>query len=167
MSTRPQQAAAIPFRRSGTSVAVCLITAASSRGWGIPKGTIERGRSPSQTALQEAWEEAGLRGRIIGQTLGCYEYEKSGVLRTVAVYLMEVEAAADDWQEKDLRRRRWVAPNDAARILRFHPAASLVKDACALLESGLLAHNEDSNSFAQRPSFTALVAKVFNRLFGS
>jgi len=130
MAPRPQQAAVIPFRRSGTSASVCLVTAAASRSWGIPKGTIERGSSPEETALQEAWEEAGLRGRIVGESLGTYEYEKAGVLLTVAVYLMEVEIEAKQWEEQDLRRRCWVPASDAARMLETHPAWSLVEQAC-------------------------------------
>jgi phosphohistidine phosphatase len=119
----------IPFRRNGHEVSLCLITAAASRSWGIPKGTIERGMSPEDTALQEAWEEAGLRGRIVGDSLGSYEYEKAGVLLTVAVYLMEVEVEAEQWDEQELRGRRWVLVRDAARLLETHPASSLVGEA--------------------------------------
>jgi len=130
MSPRPQQAAAVPFRRRGDSVSFCLITAAASQSWGIPKGTIERGRSPKETALQEAWEEAGLRGRILGEALGNYEYEKAGVLLTVEVYLMEVDIEMEQWEEQELRGRRWVPALDAAPMLETHPARSLVEEAC-------------------------------------
>ena len=128
----------IPFRRSANSnsVSLCLITSASSRSWGIPKGTIERGSSPEETALEEAWEEAGLRGRILGGSLGSYEYEKAGVLLTVAVYLMEVDIEAEQWEEQDLRRRRWVPARDAGRVLNAHPAWPLIENACKRL-SGL------------------------------
>jgi 8-oxo-dGTP pyrophosphatase MutT (NUDIX family) len=94
---------------------------------------IERGASPEDTALQEAWEEAGLRGRIVGESLGSYEYEKAGVLLTVAVYLMEVEIAAKQWEEQELRRRRWVSAPAATRILETHPARALVEKACKRL----------------------------------
>lgn len=133
MGPKPHQAAVIPFRRSGSSVSLCLITAATSRSWGIPKGTIERGKSPEQTALQEAWEEAGLRGRIVGESLGSYEYEKAGMLLRVAVYLMEVQIEAEHWEEKELRRRRWVSAAGAARVLKMHPGVSLVEKACRRL----------------------------------
>jgi 8-oxo-dGTP pyrophosphatase MutT (NUDIX family) len=129
MGPRPQQAAVIPFRRNRNAVSFCLITAAASRRWGIPKGMIERGMAPEDTALQEAWEEAGLRGRILGKSLGSYEYEKAGVLLTVAVYLMEVESEAGQWEEQALRRRRWVPGVDAARMLETHPARSLFEEA--------------------------------------
>jgi 8-oxo-dGTP pyrophosphatase MutT (NUDIX family) len=130
---RPQQAAAIPVRRNGDAISVCLITAATSQSWGIPKGTIERGMSPEETALEEAWEEAGLRGRILGESLGSYEYEKDGVLLTVAVYLMEVEIEAKHWDEQELRRRRWVTVPVAVRMLKVHPAGHLVEEACRRL----------------------------------
>jgi phosphohistidine phosphatase len=123
----------IPFRRSGDSVSLCLITAASSQSWGIPKGTIERGDSAEDTAMQEAWEEAGLRGRILGDSLGSYEYEKGGILLTVAVYLMEVEIEAERWEEQELRRRRWIPVGDAPRVLKTHPAWTLVEEACRRL----------------------------------
>jgi 8-oxo-dGTP pyrophosphatase MutT (NUDIX family) len=123
----------IPFRRTDEGISLCLITAATSRHWGIPKGTIERGASPEKTALQEAREEAGLRGRIVGESVGSYEYEKAGVLLTVAVYLMEVEAEEEHWEEQDVRRRRWVSAATAARMLEAHPASSLVAVACKRL----------------------------------
>jgi 8-oxo-dGTP pyrophosphatase MutT (NUDIX family) len=137
MGLTPHQAAAIPFRRRGDSVSLCLITAAASQKWGIPKGTIERGSSPKETALQEAWEEAGLRGRIRGEALGTYEYEKAGVLLTVEVYLMEVDIEVERWEEQDVRDRRWVPAFDAARMLETHPARSLVEEACNRLSSNL------------------------------
>lgn len=89
--------------------------------------------SPEETALEEAWEEAGLRGRILGDAVGSYEYEKDGILLTVAVYLMEVEIEARQWDEQELRRRRWVTAGAAVRMLRTHPAATLVEQACRRL----------------------------------
>jgi 8-oxo-dGTP pyrophosphatase MutT (NUDIX family) len=166
MALRPQQAAAVPFRRSGASASLCLITAATSQHWGIPKGTIERGSSAEETALQEAWEEAGLRGRIVGGSLGTYQYQKGGVLLTVAVYLMEVDTAEDHWDEQDIRRRRWVPTADAARILEFHPAVSLVKQACALVDSGTALSNGDRRP-RQPPTLLAVLGNVLNRLLGS
>ena len=114
-------------------MSLCLITAASSNHWSIPKGNIERGSSPEDTALEEAWEEAGLRGRIVGDALGHFEYRKFGSLLNVAVYVMEVESAAEHWDEEDIRRRRWVGPAEALRLLDGHPARPLVEEACRRL----------------------------------
>ena len=67
-----RQAAALPLRRGR----VCLITSRNGKRWVIPKGWIEPGQTAGETALQEAWEEAGLAGAIEGEPIGSYLYEK-------------------------------------------------------------------------------------------
>jgi 8-oxo-dGTP pyrophosphatase MutT (NUDIX family) len=121
-----QQASAIPFRRRGDALEFCLITSASGNRWGFPKGIIEGGDSPEATALNEAREEAGLHGRIIGEPLGTYRYQKWGTVLDVVVFLMEVDHVDDDWQESGLRERVWVNDEDAlSRIDRDELVAFL------------------------------------------
>lgn len=113
------QASAIPFRRRGEALEFCLITTASGNRWGFPKGIIEGDDSPAATALNEAREEAGLVGRIVGDPLGTYRYQKWGADLDVVVFLMEVETWDDDWQEAELRERIWVKVDEAeSRIER-------------------------------------------------
>ncbi len=79
---------------------MCLIRKRLSAGaWGIPKGTVDSGLTHTETALKEAWEEAGVRGRLVGDALGTYRYEKVGRPLTVMVYVMEVLEHHDDWDE--------------------------------------------------------------------
>jgi phosphohistidine phosphatase len=108
-----QQASVIPFRRSGDAVEFCLVTSISGRRWGFPKGIIEGNDTPQATALNEALEEAGLHGRIMGAPIGAYRYQKWGTDLDVVVYLMEVTKADSQWQEADLRERQWLSPDDA------------------------------------------------------
>lgn len=128
-----QQASAIPFRRRGDVIEFCLITSINGRRWGFPKGIIEAGDSPETTALQEALEEAGLHGQIVGEPLGTYRYQKWGTDLDVVVYLMEVTQADDAWQEGDLRERVWLLADEAiARLDRdelvatFHAAVDRI-----------------------------------------
>ena len=124
-----QQAAAIPFRVSGRKVEICLIRPKGSRNkWGIPKGFIERGDSARDAALKEAEEEAGLRGKLVGQSVGRYQYDKWGTTLEVTVYLMEVKAEQDDWHEADYRERHWKSLRDAARLLERHPVRPFLKN---------------------------------------
>jgi len=57
------QAAAIAIRGAGEKLQVCLIKKKDSRKWGIPKGIVDPGQTHGATALNGAWEEAGLKGR--------------------------------------------------------------------------------------------------------
>jgi len=116
----PQQAAVIPIRRaSGGEVQVCLIRRKDSVRWGIPKGYIERHGS-KQAALNEAGEEAGLRGRVVGESIGTYTYRK-GILRLrVIVFVMEVLDEEAAWREMRWRERRWCSLEEARVLLKRH-----------------------------------------------
>ena len=78
-------------------------TSSSRRRWVIPKGIIDPGQTAGETALQEAWEEAGLTGVLKPEPLGSFLYEKYGGTCHVTVFLMTVTDAAEDWPERALR----------------------------------------------------------------
>ena len=125
-----QQAAVIPFRGSGRKLEICLIRKkGSKKKWGIPKGFVDRGDSTKETALKEAGEEAGLKGRLIGDPVGSYEYRKWGTSLEVTVYLMEVKDEEEDWDEADFRERHWTSLQEAAELLERHPVHPLLKSA--------------------------------------
>ncbi len=100
-----RQAAALPIRRGR----ICLITSRNGRRWIIPKGWIEAGQTAGESALQEAWEEAGLTGALENEPIGSYLYEKEGRTYHVIVFIMNVTNVAQDWPERELRQRSWVS----------------------------------------------------------
>ena len=102
------QACAIPFRQCGERIEFCIITSLKKKRWIFPKGIVDPGETVQETALKEALEEAGLRGRIIGTPLGTYQDAKWGATLKVTVLLMEVANCEQHWHEADLRERRWV-----------------------------------------------------------
>lgn len=106
-------ACAIPYRIVGGRIEVCIVTTVRTRRWVFPKGYVEDGETEAEAALKEAWEEAGLVGRIAGQSVGSYERRKLGNVCRVACYLMKVEECQRAWRESRRRERRWV-PADAA-----------------------------------------------------
>jgi 8-oxo-dGTP pyrophosphatase MutT (NUDIX family) len=116
----PEQAAVIPIRRvSSGEVQVCLIRRKNSAQWGIPKGYIERNEL-RQAALDEASEEAGLRGRVVGESIGTYHYQKGFITLSVIVFVMEVLEEGTVWQEMRWRERRWYSLEEAAVLLKRH-----------------------------------------------
>src|SRR5476651_339494 len=109
-----RQAAAIPVYDGK----VCLVTSSSGRRWVIPKGIIEPGQTAGETALQEAWEEAGLSGVLHTEPVGSYLYDKYGGLCHVTVFLLQVTEEADDWPERLSRQRVWVPLEEIAERMR-------------------------------------------------
>jgi 8-oxo-dGTP pyrophosphatase MutT (NUDIX family) len=121
------QAAALPVRGGE----VCLVTSSNGKNWIFPKGMIDAGHSAEQAALQEAWEEAGLRGMLDPSPLGNYRYEKWGLLLEVTVYLMWVERVVEEWPEKSLRRRRWMSWDEARQRLNREEFRRFLQEAQA------------------------------------
>lgn len=130
------QASAVPYRFRDGQLEFCLITSSSRRKWAFPKGVIDKGESPAQTALKEAAEEAGLKGEICGKPLGKYQYSKYGRSLTVVVLLMRVRKAANRWDEADIRQRQWVAANEAVAIVERPRLRRILREAVKRLDQG-------------------------------
>ncbi len=116
-----QQVAVIAVRRGTAGLELCLTRRKDSRKWAIPKGFIDRGDTPEQAALNEALEEAGVLGELIGEPIGTYVYTKWNAPLTVLVYLMEVREEQEQWREMRIRERRWHSVQEAALLLASHP----------------------------------------------
>jgi hypothetical protein len=65
----------------------------------------------------------------VGEPVGSYEYRKWGTTLDVTVYLMEVQAQEDDWDEADVRERQWTSLDDAEEKLKQHPVQPLLDTA--------------------------------------
>ena len=113
-----QQSCAIPYRRSESGFEFCLITSIRSGRWGFPKGLIDPGETPEQTALKESHEEAGISGRIMNPPHGSYTDRKWGRSLHVTVYLMEVTHAEVLWLESHVRQRRFCSVSEAHALLK-------------------------------------------------
>lgn len=80
------------------------------------------GRKDHHAAAVEAFEEAGVKGRVRKKPLGSFAYEKrrgdAGVdLCRVMVYRLDVEKQLDAWPETGQRDRRWCSLNEAAALV--------------------------------------------------
>lgn len=135
MLRRPKrlQVGALCYRQKGAETLVLLITSRGTGRWIIPKGWPMRGKDAAGAALQEAWEEAGVRkGRITGAPLGSYAYEKeldTGLPLPVEtlVFPIEVTELRDKFPESGQRRRKWVSASKAANMVREPELQALLR----------------------------------------
>ncbi|MCA9283744.1 MAG: NUDIX hydrolase [Phycisphaerales bacterium] len=107
-------------------IEVALVTATSGGHWTVPKGNIEGVLTPAGAARCEAFEEAGLLGSI-GELIGDYRYRKRGKEREVMLFSMRVAIAVPVWPEMARRQRRWLAPVDAAELVRHAGLADCLR----------------------------------------
>lgn len=96
-----------------------LITSRDTGRWIVPKGWPMDGVSPHEAAAIEAFEEAGVRGRVFDQVLGMYSYEKAMDDDTVlpclvTLFPLKVQTLASDFPEVNERKRKWFTPRKAA-----------------------------------------------------
>ena len=126
------QYGAIPIRLTRKGKAeVLLVTSRGTRRWVIPKGWPIRKLSPADTAVREAFEEAGIKGRILrSKPIGRYRYRKSDQAElgkiTVQVFLMQVKRQVQEWPERAERKFRWVRPRRAATMVAERKLALLL-----------------------------------------
>ncbi len=105
-----------------------LITSRKSEQWIIPKGYVEKGLSPADSAAKEAYEEAGLIGVVHHQEAGNYRYRKFGKLFSVKVYPLFIETMLDEWDEMHLRSRKLVTPAEAVEMVGHVELRQIIAD---------------------------------------
>jgi 8-oxo-dGTP pyrophosphatase MutT (NUDIX family) len=91
------QVAAVCYRWHKGKILILLVQS-SGRRWIFPKGTIEEGETPSEAALREAHEEAGVSGAISPEPIAIFRHLKRdlkvrGLELRIGAYLLRVEQA--------------------------------------------------------------------------
>jgi 8-oxo-dGTP pyrophosphatase MutT (NUDIX family) len=129
------QFAALCYRVKNEKVQFCLVTSRRSGRWIVPKGWPMNGQTPMDAAATEAFEEAGVRGKIEPRPIGVFSYYKvhsKNELPCIAVvYPLKVKKVLRTWPEHKERNRKWLSRKKAAAIvddaelsqiiLRFQP----------------------------------------------
>ncbi|MBW4644016.1 MAG: NUDIX hydrolase [Goleter apudmare HA4340-LM2] len=113
-----QQSGVIPYRMQNGKIEVLLITTRDRQRWVIPKGGISNGMSPPESAAKEAWEEAGVIGRVNADEIGTYKYRKRGNTYKVKIYLLPVEIFSEDYPEASHRQRQWLELTTAIQQIK-------------------------------------------------
>ena len=122
---RPEgvQVAALCRRGAGADRRILLVTSRGRGRWILPKGWPIEGLDARGTALQEAWEEAGVKRAVAGgAAIGRFDYEKildggARMLVDTHVVALDVLEMADDFPEAESRERRWVRPGEAVAMV--------------------------------------------------
>jgi 8-oxo-dGTP pyrophosphatase MutT (NUDIX family) len=91
-----------------------------------------KGKKPAEVAKQEAYEEAGLRGEIVGKRpIGTYHYAKrlpqGTLLCELQVFLFRVKQQLKHWPEKRERELRWADAEEAANLVQEGGLSEIIR----------------------------------------
>ncbi len=130
-------AGGIVFRRSENKIEFLLVESSKNpKQWVLPKGHIEKGELPRDTAVREVHEETGVWARIhADEPVGVASFQEEDEPRvTVQFFLMEFMSRG--LKADAGRQHEWVSPGAAEeRLANFEETKALVHQAAAILQS--------------------------------
>src|SRR5580704_17015051 len=102
---------------------ILIVTTRQSRRWIVPKGWPIKRLTPSKSAAREAFEEAGVRGKIGARAIGNFRYNKTGQNGAdpdceVKIFPLLVRRQSATWPEHGQRVVQWVDPEKAISLIR-------------------------------------------------
>src|SRR5438132_319300 len=105
----------------------------------LPKGLLDPGEKPAQTALREVREETGLTGSILAKLTDIkYIYvrswgDKQRVFKIVSFYLLKYESGTiddiDSAMRVEVKRALWIPLEDAALKLAYRGERDVIRQA--------------------------------------
>ncbi len=107
--------------------------------WALPKGNLDAGERPEETALREVFEETGVRGHLV-EKLGDVKYtytrrDRARVFKIVSFYLFRAgRGRIGDIEERmrvEVDEARWLPLEDAPRLLSYGGEREMAKKARA------------------------------------
>jgi 8-oxo-dGTP pyrophosphatase MutT (NUDIX family) len=122
-----EQAAAVCYRVRGEEIEFLLVRTRGGGRWTFPKGSAEPGLTHAQAAALEAFEEAGVHGRIEEASFARYVRRERGGARKsaarsgkqkLAVYAHLCEVSRLSPPKESKRHRTWFSVEDTKRRLR-------------------------------------------------
>lgn len=127
------QFGALCYRVQDDRVQVLLISSRGTGRWIVPKGWPMDGETPAGAAATEAYEEAGVEGKISDTCLGIYTYTKTipkgdNLPIVVAVFPFKVKRLLKDFPEAGQRKRKWFSLKKAAAMISEPELVPLIRD---------------------------------------
>ena len=116
----------VRFVRGRPMLAAIRPQGKSAGMWALPKGNLEEGESPAETALREVWEETGVHGRIVeklGDVKYVYTWAGERVFKVVSFYLLRAGRGRigeiEERMRVEIAEARWLPLEEAPVLLAY------------------------------------------------
>ncbi len=108
--------------------------------WALPKGLIDQGETPAETALREGFEETGVHARIaakLGDVRYVYTWDGERVFKVVSFFLARARAgrigALPPGMEIEVAEARWLGLAEAPGLLAYKGEREMAVKAAEIL----------------------------------
>jgi 8-oxo-dGTP diphosphatase len=108
--------------------------------WALPKGLVDRGETPAETALREGFEETGVRGRLapkLGDVRYVYTWDGERVFKIVSFFLAHARrgriGVLPPGMEIEVAEARWLPLADGPALLAYKGEREMVATAVEML----------------------------------
>jgi 8-oxo-dGTP pyrophosphatase MutT (NUDIX family) len=126
----PTHAGGVVYRIVAGHPRFLLVTARRSpHAWVYPKGHIEDGETPEDTATREVEEESGVDATVV-ERIGDVRIHLRGEDQTIRYFLMQ---AIRSGSPREGRRRVWLPASDALQYLSFPETRTTLRKARKML----------------------------------
>jgi 8-oxo-dGTP diphosphatase len=127
------------YRINKGSIEVCLIAKKDMRVWALPRGRVEPGETPEQTAIREVREETGFTAKVSEKIdeINFHFYSKTDdklIHRLVHFYLMPWEGGELGPLDKEVDVAQWYPIDEAIRTLKYENEKEVLRKARRLLK---------------------------------
>ena len=134
----------VKVRGVGGCYEVALIRVLRARGgtaWALPKGWVEQGEEPEQTAVREVREETGLQTRVLRKVdeISYQFYSRADhdrISKTVHLFLLECLGGDTTDHDTEVEEARWFSIEEAGQRLTYKNEREALEKAAVLLEEG-------------------------------
>ncbi|HEX5247641.1 MAG TPA: NUDIX domain-containing protein [Gaiellaceae bacterium] len=94
--------------------------------WVLPKGNLDEGEKPAETAVREVREETGVQGRIVeklGDVKYVYTWDGERIFKVVSFFLLRAGrgriGAIEEAMRVEVAEARWLPLEEAPRLLAY------------------------------------------------
>lgn len=114
-------------------------TLAGELAWGLPKGLVEQGERPEDTAVREVREETGLIAEIrepLGDISYWYVWEGQRIRKRVSFFLMEAVGGDVSEHDTEMEEIRWYPLAEVVGTAKYRTEKDVIRKATEALRAG-------------------------------
>src|SRR6266498_4808487 len=133
-------AGGVAFRWKDSEPEMVIVSVKPKLRWQLPKGIVDPGESPKETAVREVREEGGVetvRLSLIETIEYWYRSTKNGkpvrFHKFVHFYLLEYKSGDVSDHDHEIEEARWVSFDEAVEMLEFKSEREVVEKARELI----------------------------------